>query len=150
LDRKDRKIKDLQKKISALKRSDENDDGSDDDDADANASPGAGNAFGGREEKKQAKKKTKKWQLWLAYWYAIILLWRVRRAYRKEPKKWRITSRVVSYIRRRVSGANVLHNAIPREPVYSNPEMDTHADTCVLGPNFIILHYTGRECDVSP
>jgi hypothetical protein len=28
--------------------------------------------------------------------------------------------------------------------------MDTHADTCVLGPNFVILHFTGRECDVSP
>jgi hypothetical protein len=48
-----------------------------------------------------------------------------------------------------VSRANVFRNAIPREPVYSTPEMDTHADTCVLGPNFIILHYTGRECDVS-
>jgi hypothetical protein len=45
---------------------------------------------------------------------------------------------------------NVLRNAIPREPVYSNLEMDTHAETCVLGLNFTILHYTGRECDVAP
>jgi hypothetical protein len=44
----------------------------------------------------------------------------------------------------------VLSNAIPRESVYGTLEMDTHADICVLGPNFIILHYTGRECDVSP
>ena len=58
--KKDRKIKSLQKKISALKRSAETDDGFDDDDADAHASAGAGDAFGGREEKKQAKKKTKK------------------------------------------------------------------------------------------
>jgi hypothetical protein len=28
--------------------------------------------------------------------------------------------------------------------------MDSHADTCVLGKNFIILHSTGRECDVHP
>lgn len=28
--------------------------------------------------------------------------------------------------------------------------MDTHADTCVLGSNFVILNYTGRVCDVSP
>jgi hypothetical protein len=28
--------------------------------------------------------------------------------------------------------------------------MDTHAVTCVLGKNFIILHYTGREFDVFP
>ena len=26
--------------------------------------------------------------------------------------------------------------------------MDSHADTCVFGPNFVILAYTGRECDV--
>jgi hypothetical protein len=57
---------------------------------------------------------------------------------------------VVSSLRRRVSRSNVLSNTIPREPVCSMLEMDTHADTCVLGPNFIILHYTGRECDVSP
>jgi hypothetical protein len=59
------------------------------------------------------------------------------------------TSRVVSSLRRLVSRTNVLSNAIPREPVHSTLEMDTHADTCVLGPNFVILHYTGRECDVS-
>ena len=29
-------------------------------------------------------------------------------------------------------------------------ELDSHADTCALGPNFIILHYTGRVCDVAP
>jgi hypothetical protein len=52
LDRRDRKIKILQKKISALKRNVENDDDFDDDGADANASAGVGNASGGREEKK--------------------------------------------------------------------------------------------------
>ena len=29
-------------------------------------------------------------------------------------------------------------------------EMDSHADTAVLGRNCVILNYTGRECDVSP
>jgi hypothetical protein len=62
LDRRDQKIKNLQKKISALKRNAnkeaEDDDGSDDDDA--HAITGAGNAFSGREEKKQAKKRRKK------------------------------------------------------------------------------------------
>jgi len=28
--------------------------------------------------------------------------------------------------------------------------MDTHADTCVLGENFVIMAYTGRVCDVAP
>ena len=29
-------------------------------------------------------------------------------------------------------------------------ELDSHADTIVLGKNCIVLEYTGRECDVSP
>jgi uncharacterized protein (DUF342 family) len=62
LDRRDRNIKNLQKKVSALKRNAnkeaEDDDDSDDDVANANAS--AGDAFCGREEKKQDKKRSKK------------------------------------------------------------------------------------------
>ena len=34
--------------------------------------------------------------------------------------------------------------------VYNKMEMDSHADTVVLGRNCVILSYTGRECDVSP
>ena len=29
-------------------------------------------------------------------------------------------------------------------------ELDSHADTNVAGSNCVILHYTGKECDVSP
>ena len=29
-------------------------------------------------------------------------------------------------------------------------EMDSHADTCVLGQNFVIMEYSGRVCDVYP
>ena len=29
-------------------------------------------------------------------------------------------------------------------------EMDSHADTCVAGPNFKILELTGEQCDVTP
>ena len=29
-------------------------------------------------------------------------------------------------------------------------ELDSHADTCVLGINFTILEYSGRVCDVYP
>jgi hypothetical protein len=58
LDRRDSKIKNLQKKVSALKRSTNQvvEDESDDEDAYTSA----GDAFGGREEKKQAKKRIKK------------------------------------------------------------------------------------------
>ena len=29
-------------------------------------------------------------------------------------------------------------------------ELDSRADTCVAGPNFIIDDYTGKHCDVAP
>ena len=29
-------------------------------------------------------------------------------------------------------------------------ELDSHADTTVFGKKFILLSYTGRECDVAP
>jgi hypothetical protein len=69
---------------------------------------------------------------------------------RRGPKKQKNVSRVLSSLRRRVSRTNGKSNTIPWEPVYSTLDMDTHADTCVLGPSFVILHYTNRECDVSP
>ena len=34
--------------------------------------------------------------------------------------------------------------------VYSQLEMDSHADTIVCGLNCIIMHFTGKECDVLP
>lgn len=37
-----------------------------------------------------------------------------------------------------------------RAAIYGRMELDSHADTIVLGSNAIIMHYTTRECDVSP
>ena len=36
------------------------------------------------------------------------------------------------------------------EGLVARCEMDSHADTCVAGPNFIILSFTGEQCDVTP
>ena len=45
--------------------------------------------------------------------------------------------------------ANVSHNiTAPVETVVGNIELDTHADTCVLGHNFVVLSYTSRVTDV--
>jgi hypothetical protein len=33
---------------------------------------------------------------------------------------------------------------------YGRMELDSHADTIVLGRNAAILQYAGRECDVAP
>ena len=49
-----------------------------------------------------------------------------------------------------ISRTSRLENLCPDEPITGNVEMDSHADTFVLGKNFIILHYTGRICDVYP
>ena len=34
--------------------------------------------------------------------------------------------------------------------VYSQLELDSHADTIVCGSNCLVIHFTGKECDVSP
>ena len=58
--------------------------------------------------------------------------------------------------RRRIGGARIvsqthaLANQCPTEPIFGQVEMDSHADTSVLGKNFVILSSTGRECDVYP
>ena len=33
---------------------------------------------------------------------------------------------------------------------YAKCELDSHADTTVAGSNCVVLHYTGKECDVTP
>jgi hypothetical protein len=43
-----------------------------------------------------------------------------------------------------------LQNLCPSTPVFGMNELDSHADTCVLGQNFVIIQYSGRECDVIP
>jgi hypothetical protein len=34
--------------------------------------------------------------------------------------------------------------------VYSQLELDSHADTIICGSNCIVMHFTGKYCDVSP
>lgn len=46
--------------------------------------------------------------------------------------------------------STTLANLCPAEPVFGTNELDSHADTCVLGRNFIVAQYSGRECDVVP
>ena len=45
---------------------------------------------------------------------------------------------------------SIARNLIPQEPYVGSIELDSHADTTVFGKNFIVLTYTGRECDVMP
>jgi hypothetical protein len=41
-------------------------------------------------------------------------------------------------------------SSVHSDPVFSCCELDSHADTCALGCDFVPLSYTGRVCDVSP
>ena len=42
------------------------------------------------------------------------------------------------------------HNDSSHATSYGRMELDSHADTIVLGSNAIVMQYTTRECDVSP
>lgn len=53
-------------------------------------------------------------------------------------------ARVIDETRRKIE------NILPLESIHGRNEIDSHADTVVFGPNWIVLHYTARECDVSP
>ena len=46
--------------------------------------------------------------------------------------------------------ARAEYQHIPQSTSHGHIEMDTHADTTVLGSNCVILSYTGKECEVSP
>ena len=71
---------------------------------------------------------------------------------RKSLRREQISVSTFATGSRRVIGSALmtLQNLPPADPIHGNVEMDTHADTCVLGKNFIVLEYTGKECDVSP
>ena len=53
--------------------------------------------------------------------------------------------------RRNISSSNVhKKNTVNTKIMYGRTELDTHADSIVAGSNCCIMHYTNRECDVSP
>jgi hypothetical protein len=78
---------------------------------------------------------------------------------RCSPTTYRSRQRIVaplkSTVRRNVSGFQAGKRKISAQSrgssvVQSQMELDSHADTIVCGSNCIIMHYTGKECDVSP
>ena len=72
-------------------------------------------------------------------------------ARRTEIRTPRAVGRIITSSRRaRFSTISALRNLAPGEPYVGTIELDSHADTTVFGKNFLILHYTGRECDVLP
>ena len=98
----------------------------------------AGNQFGGR------KAKSGKWQL--PYLFGTILS-AFYAMYQFLTKRPRCLLRLVSSMRRRkknIPGVN------PSLPSHGRIELDSHSDTVVLGSNCVVLHHTGKVCEVSP
>ena len=52
--------------------------------------------------------------------------------------------------RRNIAAMKANKNKPSSEFKIGKIELDSHADTIVAGSNCIVMHYTGRECDVSP
>ena len=68
------------------------------------------------------------------------------------PPRHRTISRIVSSVRKiaknKTTKTEYQHR--PQSTSHGGIELDTHADTTVLGLNCVVLSYTGKECEVSP
>jgi hypothetical protein len=58
------------------------------------------------------------------------------------------TNRRTASVRKKHSTSRMRNDS--STATYGRMELDSHADTIVLGSNAIVLQYTSRECDVSP
>ena len=68
------------------------------------------------------------------------------------PLRHRIISRIVSRVRKiaKNKSTKTEYQHRPQSTSHGRIELDTHADTTVLGSNCVVLSYTGKECEVSP
>ena len=72
---------------------------------------------------------------------------------KKPPDKINLRVGRVQTMRRRNRSTKIgamARNLAPEEPLIGSLELDSHADTTVFGKNFLVIGYTGRECDVMP
>ena len=80
----------------------------------------------------------------LSYMFSLAAYW--------FPPRHRIISRIVSSVRKiaknKTTKTEYQHR--PQPTSHGRIELDTHADTTVLGSNCVVLSYTGKECEVSP
>ena len=63
-----------------------------------------------------------------------------------------VISRIVSSARKvsKNKAARSEYQHRPQSTLHGRIELDTHADTTVLGSNCVVLSYMGKECEVSP
>ena len=68
----------------------------------------------------------------------------------KRPVVKHVITRIISSTRRPRNTSRSNRRANKALPTEGRIELDSHADTVVLGSNAVVLHYTGNECEVSP
>ena len=72
---------------------------------------------------------------------------------KKRQKKAQSLSQIKTDTRRISSGRSTYSRdkslVVPKESIVARTELDSHADTCVVGQNFIPISYSGRVCNVS-
>ena len=78
--------------------------------------------------------------------FLLLLFYRVT----KRPIIKHITARIVSNTRRPRNTSQSNRRANRTLPTDGHIELDSHADTVILGSNVVVLHYMGNECEVSP
>jgi len=61
----------------------------------------------------------------------------------------RTMSKIITQPRRSINSARSHSTATPAS-IVANCEVDSHADTCCLGANFVPVYFMGKVCDVSP
>jgi len=61
----------------------------------------------------------------------------------------RSLSKISTFDHRTIGAAHSNQEHIP-DIIEANSEIDSHADTCCLGANFMPLYFTGKVCDVMP
>ena len=78
--------------------------------------------------------------------FLLLLFYRAT----KRPITKRVIARIVSSTRRPRNTSQSNGRTNRALPTHGRIELDSHADTVVLGSNAVVLHYTGNECEVSP
>ena len=104
----------------------------------------AGNAFGGRCARSNQERQLPLGLTILSYMFSLAAYW--------SPLRHRIISGIVSSVRKiaKTKTTKTEYQHRPQPTSYGRIELDTHADTTVLGSNCVVLSYTGKECEVSP
>ena len=70
--------------------------------------------------------------------------------YQQVRRPVRTISRIISSARTKTKAKNMATGSTGNDMKCGRVELDTHADTIVLGANCTVLSYTGKECDVTP